>query len=49
VSRANYALAANVENLILQGTGDLQGYGNTLANTITGNAGNNLPGRRRLA
>ena len=41
-SSINYALAANVENLILQGTGDLQGYGNTLANTITGNAGNNL-------
>jgi Ca2+-binding RTX toxin-like protein len=35
------ALAANIENLTLLGTGDLQGLGNTLANVITGNTGNN--------
>jgi Ca2+-binding RTX toxin-like protein len=35
-------LAANAENLVLQGTADLQGYGNALANTITGNSGNNI-------
>ena len=38
----NYGLAANVENLILQGSADLQGYGNNQANVIYGNAGNNL-------
>ena len=27
---------------MLQGGADLQGYGNTLANMITGNAGGNL-------
>jgi Ca2+-binding RTX toxin-like protein len=41
-STANYALPANVETLVLQGTADLQGYGNALANTLYGNAGNNL-------
>jgi Ca2+-binding RTX toxin-like protein len=35
-------LAANVENLTLLGSADLQGYGNSLLNTLTGNAGNNL-------
>ena len=35
-------LSANVENLILQGNADLQGYGNSQANVIYGNAGNNL-------
>ena len=38
----NYALSANVENLVLQGSADLQGYGNGLANAIYGNSGNNL-------
>ena len=38
----NYGLTANVETLVLQGAADLQGYGNTLANTIFGNNGNNL-------
>src|SRR5262245_60499502 len=38
----NYVLTANVENLTMLGSADLQGYGNSLANTITGNAGNNL-------
>jgi Ca2+-binding RTX toxin-like protein/GH24 family phage-related lysozyme (muramidase) len=37
-----WALGANVENLILTGTTNINGIGNTLANRITGNAGNNL-------
>jgi len=36
------ALAAQVENLTLLGTGDLSGTGNGLANVITGNIGNNV-------
>lgn len=40
-SAANYALAANVENLTLTGTAALAGTGNALANSINGNAGNN--------
>jgi Ca2+-binding RTX toxin-like protein len=41
-SSTHFALSANVENLILQGGADLQGYGNALVNTLTGNSGNNL-------
>ncbi len=41
-STAHFRLSANVENLILQGSSDLQGYGNDLSNLIYGNAGNNL-------
>ena len=41
-STANYSLAANVENLILQGSADLQGYGNSADNVLYGNTGNNL-------
>ena len=41
-STANFALSANVENLVLQGGADLQGFGNGLANAIFGNTGNNL-------
>jgi Ca2+-binding RTX toxin-like protein len=41
-STAHFALSANVETLVLQGIADLQGYGNTLANTLYGNAGSNL-------
>jgi len=37
-----YRLGANLENLILTGTKDVQGFGNELNNSITGNAGNNL-------
>ncbi|HWR38622.1 MAG TPA: RTX toxin [Patescibacteria group bacterium] len=38
----SYVLGANVENLTLTGTGDINGTGNTLANVLTGNAGANL-------
>jgi serralysin len=39
---ANYGLAAEVENLVMQGSANLQGYGNNQANVLYGNAGNNL-------
>jgi Ca2+-binding RTX toxin-like protein len=35
-------LPANVENMLLLGTGNIDGYGNGGANTVTGQAGNNL-------
>ena len=38
----HYGLAAQVETLVLQGSADLQGYGNNQANTLYGNTGNNL-------
>ena len=41
-STAHFRLSANVENLVLQGTADLQGGGNSLVNVIQGNAGNNI-------
>jgi Ca2+-binding RTX toxin-like protein len=41
-STVHFRLLANVENLVLDGSADLQGYGNGDANTLTGNAGNNL-------
>jgi Ca2+-binding RTX toxin-like protein len=41
-STTHYALSANVENLVLQGSADLQGYGNNLANALYGNTGNNI-------
>jgi Ca2+-binding RTX toxin-like protein len=37
----NYTLTANVEVLVLQGAGTISGTGNTLANSIFGNSGNN--------
>jgi Ca2+-binding RTX toxin-like protein len=41
-STTHLRLAANVEILVLQGSADLQGYGNSLANAIYGNSGSNL-------
>ena len=46
-STVHFALPANVETLVLQGSADLQGYGNGLLNTIFGNSGNNLQRQRR--
>ena len=40
-SSASHALTANVENLTLTGTNDVDATGNALANTLQGNAGNN--------
>lgn len=37
----SYALAANIENLILTGTGNIDATGNELDNHLTGNAGDN--------
>ncbi len=44
IASAHYALTANVENLTLQGDAAtaLQGYGNELANILTGSDGVNL-------
>ena len=39
---ASYVLGANVENLVLTGTHDIQGTGNGLANLIIGNGADNL-------
>jgi peroxidase len=39
---AHARLAANVENLVLQGSDDLQAYGNGLGNVLVGNAGRNI-------
>jgi Ca2+-binding RTX toxin-like protein len=41
-SIAHLRLTANVETLVLQGSFDLQGYGNSLPNTLFGNVGINL-------
>ena len=40
-SPVSYTLPANVENLVLTGTGAANGTGNELANSLRGNAGNN--------
>ncbi len=37
-----HVLGANIERLVLTGTAATRGYGNELANVITGNAANNL-------
>ena len=36
-----YTLAANFENLLINGTGNVTGIGNAAANRMTGNSGNN--------
>ena len=41
-SSVNFALTANVDNLVLQGGADLQGHGNSAVNAVIGNSGNNL-------
>ncbi|MFA5355062.1 MAG: calcium-binding protein, partial [Thermodesulfovibrionales bacterium] len=41
-SSVSYALGENVEKLILTGTSDISGTGNSLNNAITGNSGNNF-------
>ena len=38
----SYSLGANVENLVLSGTANINGTGNNLNNAITGNSGNNI-------
>ncbi|MFJ2284428.1 matrixin family metalloprotease, partial [Pseudomonas sp. NPDC087803] len=38
----NFALGANLENLILTGSNNLNGTGNSLNNVLTGNDGNNI-------
>lgn len=40
-SSLNYTLGANLENLELTGSGNLNGTGNSLDNLLTGNSGNN--------
>lgn len=40
-STVSFALSANIETLLLEGTGDSFGTGNALANQIEGNGGNN--------
>ncbi|WP_232727255.1 MULTISPECIES: calcium-binding protein [Neisseria] len=40
-SEIDYTLPKNVEDLYLQGDGDINGTGNELNNTINGNSGNN--------
>jgi Ca2+-binding RTX toxin-like protein len=41
-SSVNHTLSANVENLTLTGTADINGTGNNLANIIIGNSGANI-------
>jgi parallel beta-helix repeat protein len=41
-SSVNYTLSAEVEKLLLEGTGNLAATGNNLANELVGNAGNNI-------
>ncbi len=40
-SSVTYTLGANVENLVLTGTGAINGTGNSLNNSLTGNSANN--------
>ena len=42
LASVSHTLAGNVENLVLTGSGHLNGTGNALNNRLTGNAGNNI-------
>ncbi len=42
MSSNSYTLGANLEALILTGSGNINGSGNALDNTLTGNSGNNV-------
>lgn len=42
ISSVNWTLGANLENLTLSGSDNLNGTGNTLNNVLVGNAGDNL-------
>jgi Ca2+-binding RTX toxin-like protein len=42
ITTINHSLRANIENLQLDGSSDLRGYGNSLNNVIDGNYGSNL-------
>lgn len=45
-SSVNHGLGAAIENLVLTGSANIEGFGNELNNELTGNAGNNkLEGR----
>ncbi|MDD3013150.1 MAG: calcium-binding protein [Candidatus Gastranaerophilales bacterium] len=41
-SSVSWTLGANIENLVLTGTEDINGTGNNLNNILTGNSGNNI-------
>src|SRR5262245_63550161 len=41
-STASMMLSANMENLVLQGSADSQGYGNSMSNSLYGNSGSNI-------
>jgi Ca2+-binding RTX toxin-like protein len=42
IASITHALRVNIEKLVLAGTGNFNGTGNTLDNTITGNSGTNI-------